>query len=110
MAAFLTKLILHYCIAFGVVIGASLLAGIAATVTLQPPSSTMKSIAENIKIWAIVASIGGTIDPIRAIETNFLEGQINPAIKQILWIASAFLGATAGVKLVQWICDGGFRS
>jgi len=110
MAAFLTKLILHYCIAFGVVVGASMLAGIAATMTLQPPSSTMKGIAENIKIWAIVASIGGTIDPIRAIETNFLEGQINPAIKQILWIVSAFLGAQAGVKLVQWICDGGFRS
>jgi hypothetical protein len=110
MAAFLTKLILHYCIALGVVVGASMLAGIAATMTLQPPSSTMKGIAENIKIWAIVASIGGTIDPIRAIETNFLEGQINPAIKQILWIVSAFLGAQAGVKLVQWICDGGFRS
>lgn len=106
MAAFITKFILHFCISFGVVLGASLLAGISAVFTMQPPSLTMKSIAENIKIWAIVAAIGGTIDPIRAIETNFLDGQINPAIKQILLIIAAFFGATSGMKLVQWICEG----
>lgn len=110
MGAFITKLFLHFCVSFGVVLGASLLAGISAVLTLQPPSPTMKSIAENIKIWAIVAAIGGTIDPFRAIESNFLEGQINPAIKQILLIVIAFWGATAGMKLVQWICEGGFRS
>jgi len=106
MSAFFSKLILHYFIAFGVVVGASMLAGVASLLTMQSPAATMKSIAENIKIWAIVAAIGGTIDPIRAIETNFLEGQINPAIKQILWIVSAFLGASAGMKLIQWISEG----
>jgi hypothetical protein len=106
MGAFITKLILHYCIAFGVVLGASMLAGISAVLTLQPPTMTMRSISENMKIWAVVAAIGGTIDPIRAIESNIMFGQINPAIKQILLIASAFLGAYTGTKLVQWICTG----
>ena len=104
MGAFLTKLIMHYSIAFGVVLGASMLAGISAALTLQPPSNTMRSIAENIKIWAVVAAVGGTIDPIRAIESNILVGELNPVIKQILLIASAFLGAYTGTRLVQWIC------
>jgi hypothetical protein len=106
MGAFVTKLILHYCIAFGVVLGASMLSGISAVLTLQPPGTTMKGISENIKIWAVVAAIGGTIDPIRALETNIMFGHINPAIKQILLIASAFLGAYSGTKLIQWICSG----
>lgn len=105
MGAFITKLILHYCIAFGVVLGASMLGGISAVLTLQPPTMTMRSISENIKIWAVVAAIGGTIDPIRAIESNILIGHINPAIKQVLLIVSAFLGAYSGTKLVQWICS-----
>lgn len=105
MGAFLTKLILHYCVAFGVVLGASMLAGISAVLTLQPPTNTMRSISENMKIWAVVAAVGGTIDPIRAIESNILIGEINPVIKQILLIISAFLGAYSGTKLIEWICS-----
>lgn len=105
MAVFITKLILHFSISFGVVLGASMLSGISAVITLQPPALTMRSISENIKIWAVVAAIGGTIDPIRAIESNFLDGQLHSAIKQILLIASAFLGAYSGTRLIAWICE-----
>jgi hypothetical protein len=106
MGEFLTKVINYFSIAFGVVIGASILGGMAAVLTLQPPTFTMKSIAENMKIWAIVAAIGGTIDPFRVIETNFLHSQYSPVIEQILYIVSAFIGAYMGTKLILWVCGG----
>lgn len=110
MREFLTKLFTDFSIAFGVVLGGSILGGIAAVLTLQPPTFAMKTIAENIKIWAVVAAIGGTIDPFRYIETNFLISQYSPAIQQILYIVSAFFGAHMGTKLVQFMCNGGFQA
>ncbi len=109
MREFITKLFTDFSIAFGVVLGASILGGMAAVMTMQPPTFTMKTIAENIKIWAVVAAVGGTIDPFRFIETNFLISQYSPVIQQILYIVSAFVGAHMGTKLVQFICNSGFQ-
>lgn len=106
MALFVTKLITHFLVAFGVVMGATIFQGFASVLTLQPPSNTMKSFAANIKIWAVIAAVGGTIDPFRAIETNFLEGALSDAMKQILLIISAFLGAHIGTKFMQWLSTG----
>ncbi|TVY07423.1 YtrH family sporulation protein [Paenibacillus cremeus] len=107
MASFISKCLLDFLVAFGVVLGGTMLAGICAVLTLEPPAWRMASVAEQIKIWALVAAIGGTIDPIRAIETNFIEGHISPAIKQIMYIVCAFTGAHVGSTLIQWICKGG---
>jgi hypothetical protein len=104
MAQFITKLASEFFIAFGIVLGGSLLGGISAVIFLEPPSITMERIAGNIKIWAMVAAVGGTIDPLRLIETHFLEGYLSPAIKQILFFISAFIGAHLGFLLIQWIC------
>jgi len=103
----IAKMIMDFCVAFGVVFGASLLSGIAAVATLQAPAETMRWYAGQIKIWAIVAAIGGTIDPLRVIESNLLESQLSPVVQQILRILSAFMGAHIGVVLVQWIVGGG---
>lgn len=84
-----------------------MLAGIGAILTLQPPTIYMRSYAESMKIWALVAAIGGTMDPIWVIGSNFLEGQLSPAVKQIFYILSAFIGANAGTQLIVWICSGG---
>jgi hypothetical protein len=110
MGNFITKLSLDFLVAFGIVLGACVLAGISAVLTLQPPTLTMRTIADNIKIWAVVAAIGGTIDPFRVIESNILEGRLSPVVEQILYILSAFFGAHAGARLIQWICDGGVQS
>jgi hypothetical protein len=107
MGALITKMIMDFCVAFGVVIGASLLSGIGAVLTFQPPGHYMKWYAGQIKIWALVAAIGGTIDPIRVIESNLLESQLSPVIQQLLRIFSAFVGAHCGTILVQWITGGG---
>ncbi len=74
------------------------------------PTETMLRISEQIKIWAMVAAIGGTIDPIRVIESNFVEGHLSPAVKQILLIVCAFIGASMSCSLIQWMCKGGGQS
>ncbi len=84
-----------------------MLSGVAAVLTLQSPTEKMLTIAENIKIWAMVAAVGGTIDPIRYIESHVAEGHLNPALKQIVLIVFAFVGAQMGTSLIQMICKGG---
>ncbi|MDF2936940.1 MAG: sporulation protein [Paenibacillaceae bacterium] len=107
MELFLWKLWLNFFVAFGIVMGGCLLAGIGATALLRPPSSTMMSIADNIKVWAMVAAVGGTIDPFRVIEANFAEGYLSPAVKQIVFFAGAFAGAQLAYELIRMICKGG---
>lgn len=109
MANVLINLILNFFVAFGVVFGASLMGGIGAVLTLEPPTHHMSTIAEKIKIWALVAALGGTIDPIRVIESNLLKSHLSPVIEQILYILSAFLGAHIGAMLVNWISEGGIK-
>lgn len=106
----MTKCVLDFFIAFGVVLGGTLLGGVAAVLMLEPPTTRMLLVAEQIKIWAIVAAIGGTIDPIKVIESNLVEGYISPAIKQIMFIVFAFIGAQMGTTLIHWICKGGTNS
>lgn len=103
----MTKCVLDFFIAFGVVLGGTLLGGVAAVLMLEPPTTRMLLVAEQIKIWAIVAAVGGTIDPIKVIESNLVEGYISPAIKQIMFIVFAFIGAQMGITLIHWICKGG---
>jgi hypothetical protein len=104
MNAVLSKAALDFFIAFGVVIGGSMLAGIGSVLVYMHPASMMFVTAERLKIWAIVAAVGGTIDPIRVIESNMLEGHLSPVAQQICFIISAFLGAHLGTELVRWIC------
>jgi hypothetical protein len=104
---FLADVIVYFCISFGVVLGGSMLSGMAAVLTLQSPMEKMLAVSENIKIWAMVAAVGGTIDPIRYIESQVAEGHLNPAIKQILLIVVAFIGAHMGTSLIRMICKGG---
>ncbi|SDN21440.1 Sporulation protein YtrH [Paenibacillus sp. yr247] len=110
MYVFLADIIMHFAISFGVVFGGSMLSGIAAVLTLQSPTEKMLTISENIKIWAMVAAVGGTIDPIRYIESHVAVGHLNPAIKQIVLIVVAFTGAQMGTSLIQMICRGGHQS
>lgn len=107
MDLFLWRIGLNFFVAFGMMTGGCLLSGIGAVLLLKPPSSTMMSIAGSIKVWAMVAAVGGTIDPFRVIEANFAEGYISPAVKQILYFVSAFIGAQIGYSLIQLICKGG---
>ncbi|MUT64462.1 YtrH family sporulation protein [Paenibacillus sp. NEAU-GSW1] len=106
MNYFLAKAGLDFFIAFGVVLGGSMLAGIGSIFLLMPPATMMVSTAANLKIWAIVAAVGGSIDPMRVIESNLSSGHLSPAALQIGYIAAAFLGAHMGTELVKLVCKG----
>lgn len=106
MSYFLSKAGLDFFVAFGVVVGGSMLAGLGSVFMLLPPATTMIDTAARLKIWAIVAAIGGSIDPVRVIESNIAQGQLSPAAQQICFIIIAFLGAHLGTELVRLICKG----
>nr|WP_127573025.1 MULTISPECIES: YtrH family sporulation protein [Paenibacillus] len=104
MNSILSKAILDFLIAFGVVIGGSMLAGVGAVLVLMPPSIPMLETALKLKIWAIVAAVGGSIDPMRYIESNLLEGHFSPVAVQIFYIICSFLGAHVGTELIKAVC------
>lgn len=106
MTYFLSKAGLDFFIAFGVVMGGAMLAGVGAVFMLLPPATVMLDTALRLKIWAIVAAIGGSIDPVRVIESNISAGQLSPAVQQIAFIVFAFLGAHVATELVKLICRG----
>lgn len=54
MSSFLGNLLYNFLIAFGVVVGASLCAGIGAIINNHPPIKTMLNISSAIKIWVEV--------------------------------------------------------
>jgi hypothetical protein len=70
------------------------------------PMFKMVRLAEQLKIWAMVAAIGGTFDTIRNFEVTILGGQLNLAFQQLIFILSAFMGAHAGTVLVRWLIQG----
>jgi len=103
---FLTKAGLDFFIAFGVVLGGSLLASIGATFMFIPPAAVMIDTATRLKIWAIVAAVGGSVDPIRVIESNLTGGHLSPAAQQVCFIIFAFLGAHLATELIKLVCKG----
>ncbi|MCQ6558559.1 YtrH family sporulation protein [Paenibacillus mendelii] len=103
---FLTWAIIDFFIAFGVVFGGSMLAGIGSVFLLMPPASIMLNTASQLKIWALVAAVGGSIDPMRVIESNIIEGHLSPVAMQIGYMLCAFLGAHLGTELIRWLCRG----
>jgi phage-related protein len=102
-----SKLYFSFFIAFGVVLGGALLAGVGSVFLWTPPKDKMIEVANSLKIWALVAAVGGTIDPIRVIESNMAEGHLSVAFQQISYILFAFLGAHMGTELIQWMCKNG---
>ncbi|QAY65108.1 YtrH family sporulation protein [Paenibacillus protaetiae] len=106
MQYFLAKAGLDFFIAFGVVFGGAALAAVGSVFMLLPPVTTMLDTADRLKIWAIVAAVGGSIDPVRVIESNIADGHLSPAAQQICFIIAAFLGAHLGTEMVKLVCKG----
>lgn len=106
MDSFSNKLILVFFTALGVVLGAALLASLAALITEQPPIRIMTKVAGEIKIWAMVAAIGGTFTTIEILESGIFEGKISDALNQVFLIIGAFIGAQVGQFLISTLSGG----
>lgn len=101
MSDFISNLINNFLIAFGVIIGASIFAGIGALITDRPPMKTMLDIADSIKIWAMAIALGGTFSSFKAIEKGLFHGEIKSIIKQALHVLTAIFGANTGYAFIK---------
>lgn len=104
LSNFYTSIVHNFLIAFGVVIGASVFAGIGAIITDHPPLKLMLNMANSTKIWAMAVAIGGTFSSFAVIERGLFGGELKSIIKQVIYIFVALLGANAGysfIKLIQ---------
>jgi hypothetical protein len=100
---FFPSLIESYFIALGVILGGSLLGGLAAFLTGQPPLTTIFRYSTDLRIWAIICGIGGTFDTVYSFEKGLFEGGTKDIFKQFLLILSALGGAQTGAKLILWL-------
>lgn len=94
-------------IAFGVIIGGSVIGSIGDFATGDAPLSSMSRIAHRLRIWAIVAAIGGTFDAIANVERGLFDGSTLDLIKQILLFISAMGGVKVGMTLIDWFTQEG---
>lgn len=107
MDFFYQKFILVFFTALGVLLGASLVGSLAAVLVGHPPVEIMLKLAQEIKIWAIVAAIGGTFTTIEIMQLGILEGEIRTLIKQLLYLISAFGGAHLGYIIITNLVGSG---
>ncbi len=103
LSNFFTNVINNFLIAFGIVIGASIFAGIGAIVTDNPPLRAMINLAASIKIWAMATALGGTFSSFVVIDRGLFEGELRSIIKQIIYIFVALSGANAGYGFIRLI-------
>ncbi|WP_186578391.1 YtrH family sporulation protein [Aquibacillus kalidii] len=99
---FISSMIQCYFIALGVVFGGSIIGSIGAFATGEPPFTLMGRIAKSLRIWAIVAAIGGTFDAISKFERGIFEGSTLDMVKQILLIITAMGGVQTALLVIQW--------
>jgi hypothetical protein len=100
---FIPTFIESYFIALGVILGGALIGGIAAFLTGQPPLTTVYRLSTDLRIWAIVAAIGGTFDAVYNFERGILNAETRDLFKQILVIISALGGAQTGALIINWL-------
>jgi hypothetical protein len=100
---FFPSFIESYFIALGVLLGGSLIGGIAAFLTGQPPITAVTRLSSSLRIWAIVAAIGGTFDAVYSFERGIFNAETKDVFKQLLLILSALGGAQTGALLITWL-------
>ncbi|WP_031514519.1 YtrH family sporulation protein [Desulfofalx alkaliphila] len=100
------KMVIIFFTALGVVLGAALIGSASSIMVRQPPVTTMVRIAGEIKIWAIVAAIGGTFTAIEVLESGIFDGEFRAVIKQLLYVLSGFAGAQVGYFLILYLAGG----
>ncbi|AXI09676.1 sporulation protein [Oceanobacillus zhaokaii] len=103
---FFASFIHCFFIAFGVVIGGSIIGSIGDFVTGNAPLTAIGRIANRLRIWAIVAAIGGTFDAIANFEKGVFEGTTMDLLKQVLLILSAMGGVKTAILLIEWLIQG----
>jgi hypothetical protein len=100
---FFPSFIESYFMALGVLLGGSLVGGLASFLTGQPPFTAIYRMSASLRIWAIVAAIGGTFDTFYSFERGLFNGDTKDLFKQFLLIMSATGGAQTGALIINWL-------
>ncbi|MCX7569993.1 YtrH family sporulation protein [Tumebacillus sp. DT12] len=104
MERFISTVILDFFVALGIVLGGSIIGALGAVLTHRPPMTTMVYLGDQLKIWALVAALGGTMDTLKVFDTGLFGGaQFAVVVKQFCYLVSAFLGCNVGYYLIKWI-------
>ncbi|MRX71743.1 sporulation protein [Bacillus lacus] len=101
--AFMPAFINSYFIALGVLLGGTIIGGIGAYLAGEPPFQEMHRLSNVLKIWALVAAIGGTFDTFNSFERGIFEGATRDAVKQVFLIVSAMGGSQTGWLIISWL-------
>jgi len=88
-----------FSLALGLVLGGALFGSLGGLITGYP-ARTMARLAADLKLWAVVASLGGSFATFRQMEQGILGGQFLTFGKQLLLLAVAFAGAHLATLLV----------
>ncbi|MCQ6278358.1 YtrH family sporulation protein [Bacillus sp. EB600] len=100
---FFPAFIESYFIALGVLLGGSLIGGLASFLTGQPLLTAVYRLSTLLRIWAIVAAIGGTFDAVYSFEKGLFDGATKDLVKQLFLILSALGGAQTGALIINWL-------
>lgn len=100
-------LLLPFFTGLGVMLGGSLLGGLAALFSPESPFYRMQTLAADVKLWAIVVAIGGTFPTLRALDSGLFNGDVLHLVRQLGVIVAGFLGAQAGYWVVMALTGGG---
>lgn len=100
------KLVLIFFTAMGLMLGGVLVGSLAAVVVQEPPLVTMHRLSKEIKIWAVVAALGGTFSTIEILESGILKGEVMAVFKQVFYIISAMAGTHLGHLIIRAAAGG----
>ncbi|HLV09883.1 MAG TPA: YtrH family sporulation protein [Halanaerobiales bacterium] len=102
----MNKTIPVFFIALGVVLGGSFIGSIGGLLIRESPLKIMASIADDIKLYAIICAIGGTFTNLRLLEGVLFRGNLMIIFELFFILLSAFLGAQLGYWLIIIFCGG----
>ncbi len=72
----------------------------------SPPMNSMVEVAGKMKIWALVAGLGGTFSFIEAFEYGLIGGHPGQLLQQFIFLCSAFAGAHIGYLIITYLAGG----
>lgn len=98
---FVSDLLLSFLVAMGVVIGGSMLGGLATLVTGELPLHGMKVLAGRLRLWGTIAALGGSFAAFRGLESSLVGGPVT-FLSQIAYIVSAFSGGHLGYLIIRF--------
>jgi hypothetical protein len=101
ITSFINNIIYNFLISFGVILGASVFAGVAAIINNHPPFKTMIDLAASIKVWAIAIALGGTFSSFEVLDKGIIKGEVRSLVKQIIYILVALIGANLGYNVIK---------